>query len=232
MRVTGDGKVAIGTVSPASSAVVDISSTSKGFLTPRMTTPQINAIANPAEGMSVYNLSIHFPVFFDGTCWKRTDGQLYIGEGYGGRVIAYFLKPGDAGYDPNVLHGLIAAPADTWSAWGCVGVDITGASGASIGTGNQNTIDIMLGCAEEGIAAKVCGNLVLGGYSDWYLPSILELYQLYLNKDAIGGFVDGDYWSSTEYSPTDARVLPFYDGGLNWVLNKVSGGDVRAIRAF
>lgn len=49
------GKVGIGTASPDASALLDISTTSKGFLPPRMTTAQRNLIASPTEGLVVYN---------------------------------------------------------------------------------------------------------------------------------------------------------------------------------
>ena len=48
---------------PNGSAMLDVSSTSKGFLAPRMTTVEIRAIANPADGLQVYS---------------TTDGKLYI----------------------------------------------------------------------------------------------------------------------------------------------------------
>lgn len=54
MTILRSGSMGIGTVLPASSALVDISSTTKGFLPPRMTAAQRNAIASPAEGLMVY----------------------------------------------------------------------------------------------------------------------------------------------------------------------------------
>ena len=39
----------------------------------------------------------------------------------------------------------------------------------------------MAGCPTAGIAARLCGDLVLGGYSDWYLPAKNELEVLYYN---------------------------------------------------
>jgi trimeric autotransporter adhesin len=49
--------VGIGTITPSSSAQLDISSTTKGFLTPRMTKTQKAAIASPATGLLVYQTS-------------------------------------------------------------------------------------------------------------------------------------------------------------------------------
>ena len=173
-----------------------------------------------------------------------------VGDSYQGGKIAYILQAGDIGYDANVLHGLIAAPSDQGQQgpWGCgqVGansITISGADGTAIGTGAQNTIDIMNGCGTAGIAAELCGDLVLNGYSDWYLPSKDELEKLYLNQFAIGGFTPNFwYWSSTEVSThvawahnfnVDYSVLTqpnlngyFEQGG------KAAGLNVRAIRSF
>ena len=46
--------VGIGTTSPAASAQLDVSSTTKGFLSPRMTAAQRNAISSPTNGLLVY----------------------------------------------------------------------------------------------------------------------------------------------------------------------------------
>jgi hypothetical protein len=51
-------QVGIGTVNPDASSMLDINSTSKGFLTPRMTTTERNAIATPADGLIVYDLTL------------------------------------------------------------------------------------------------------------------------------------------------------------------------------
>ena len=51
---TPAGQVSIGINTPATSALLDLTSTTKGFLPPRMTTAQRDAIASPAEGLMVY----------------------------------------------------------------------------------------------------------------------------------------------------------------------------------
>jgi hypothetical protein len=48
-------QVGIGTTSPATSSVLDVSSTTKGLLAPRMTTAQRDAITSPATGLQIYN---------------------------------------------------------------------------------------------------------------------------------------------------------------------------------
>ena len=159
-----------------------------------------------------------------------------IGQAALGGKIAYILQPGDPGYDSNLQQGLVATVADIsqGATWGCNGTLISGADGTAIGTGNQNTIDIMAGCATSSIAARLCGDLIEGGYSDWYLPSKDELNKLYLNRVAIGGFqldVSGIYWSSTEFDNNNAWIQSFYNSATNG-FGKEYPLYVRAIRAF
>ena len=173
-----------------------------------------------------------------------TRKNAFIGQSYQGGIIAYILKPYDIGYDSTIQHGLIAAPYDqsTGAKWGCAGESLTGGmcDGEWIGTGGGNTIGIINSCPQAGIAARLCGDLVLGGYSDWFLPSRDELFQMYLNKFAIGGFANDYYWSSSEHD--DDGDLGQYDGIYAWWVRFNNGeqgwGDknapdyVRAARYF
>lgn len=175
---------------------------------------------------------------YNGTSWTLLNGSattapLAIGDTFQGGKIAYLLQSGDPGYDSGIVHGLIAMASDQSSgvAWGCNGTNISGAAGTSIGTGNQNTIDIEAGCSTAGTPADLCANLSSGGYDDWFLPSQDELYKLYLAKTQVGMGTNDTYWSSTERDGSNAyRVI--MTGGTIGADPKTGSYKVRAIRSF
>jgi len=154
---------------------------------------------------------------------------LKIGQFYAGGYIYYLDETGD--------HGLVCSPEDNGIApWGCVGIEIPGLL-EDIGTGAINTAIIIANCSEEGIAARVCDNLELNGYTDWFLPSIEELLLMYynLNLSGIGNFSNeyDVYWSS---SSTDsyfcfALILRFSSGSVE-PLTRFTPTNIRASRAF
>ncbi|MBU6120408.1 beta strand repeat-containing protein [Hymenobacter siberiensis] len=63
------GSVGIGTTTPAASAALDVSSTSKGLLPPRLTQAQRDAIASPAAGLTLYNTTTGKFNIWNGTSW-------------------------------------------------------------------------------------------------------------------------------------------------------------------
>lgn len=65
------GQIGIGVAAPDASSIFDITSITQGFLYPRMTTAQRDAIGSPATGLSVYNLTNNDPNFFNGSAWRR-----------------------------------------------------------------------------------------------------------------------------------------------------------------
>lgn len=58
---------------PNNSAMLDVSSTTKGFLPPRMTTAHRNLIPTPAEGLIIYNIDEKTLNIFNGTSWDLLD---------------------------------------------------------------------------------------------------------------------------------------------------------------
>ena len=138
-----------------------------------------------------------------------------VGDYYGGGVV-FWVNPDDN------MQGLVC-DIDNLSLsadWGCIGSSINGADGVGLSTGEQNTYDIVNDCTQLSTAALLCYNSNNGGYDDWFLPSIDELYQIHIQSEAItqtinelGGNTINSYnyyfWSSTEYN---ASVL---DDGVN-----------------
>tara|TARA_X000001036_G_C20663382_1_gene799843 strand:- start:892 stop:1455 length:564 start_codon:yes stop_codon:yes gene_type:complete len=183
-------------------------------------------------------------------CGEDSDDPLAdvaIGDTYQGGIIFYILEEGDNGYIEGEVHGLIAAKEDQittagaeWGTagsaeWGCYETEVSGADGTAIGTGAENTLDILAGCSEDGIAAKLCADykITIDGatYDDWFLPSKDELNLLYLKREVVGGFADFSYYSSSQDNHISAWYHNFIDGIQGKVLKNIKRR-VRAVRAF
>jgi hypothetical protein len=144
------------------------------------------------------------------------------------------------------IAGLVAAPMDqsTATEWGCIGTDIPNVPnvtvsppsgfGANVGDGQMNTDSILThGCVFGFPAANMCDTLTLNGYDDWFLPSILELGEMYTNLhlSGYGSFAWNYYWSSTEYDGSYAWWQRFNNfNQVQW--DKDYSRWVRAARAF
>jgi len=170
------------------------------------------------------------------TC--ATGGACAVGDiGPGGGTIFYvdetrdvgsqYLEAACAGWQNNCD----ATTADPQSDWGCFATLISGADGTGIWTGEQNTTDIVGGCTTPGTAADLADDLVLGGQSDWFLPSKYELNQMYIQQTAIGGFSTDFYWSSSEFDENLAWIQYFSIGFQDYEY-KYYAISVRPVRAF
>jgi hypothetical protein len=84
------------------------------------------------------------------------------------------------------------------------------------------------------VAANVCNELELNGYSDWYLPSIDELDLIYENvhKNGQGDFGDSECWSSSESSEGSAWIKSFRTRGDEYGYQKSFNRSVRCVRIF
>ena len=148
-----------------------------------------------------------------------------VGESYCGGIIFYV--------DSTGKHGLISPGRQVLhSRWGCMGVSVPGTS-SEIGAGKKNTEAILKVCSESNSAARVCDDLVLNGYNDWYLPSEEELNALYSKRKYFKGIETNYYWSSTEGDDggKSAECQDFYDGH-KLQYEKTNHFQVRAIRSF
>jgi hypothetical protein len=72
-----EGRAGIGTTAPAAAALLELASTSHGFLPPRLSSEQRDAIPAPPEGLLVYNRTTRRLNLYDGEAWREID---YAGE--------------------------------------------------------------------------------------------------------------------------------------------------------
>lgn len=69
------GAISIGSSTAAvASALLEMTSTTRGFLTPRMTTAQRDAIGSPATGLLIYNTTTNAHNFYNGSAWTAFGG--------------------------------------------------------------------------------------------------------------------------------------------------------------
>ena len=183
-----------------------------------------------------------FPLLFLYSCAKDESNQqqLYeIGQFTEGGIVFYIDNSGE--------HGLIAAMEDinNINEWGCLSTYVDGADKFILGSGYQNTLDIInFDCITElgdtNTASELSVELIHNGFDDWYLPSRDELYYMYLNigKGGIGEnynvgmFSNSSYWSSTESNSFNAWTVNFTTGSSISMLKNTFSNQVRAIRSF
>jgi len=190
-----------------------------------------------------------------------------IGQAFGGGFYA-----GQIGVSSVATHYLIVGPVasaeNASKQWKNANTATTGAD--SVIDGPQNTADMVAdGNATVYPAAHFCNDLVIGGFSDWYMPAKNELEVCYYNlkptttnnntgsgtntnavpsrgsnytsgtpaqtsatdfqSTGTEDFAAGFYWSSTEYSASDAWLQGF-GNGAQYYGGKGYSTRVRAVR--
>jgi uncharacterized protein len=153
--------------------------------------------------------------------------------------LIFYVNPN---YAADGWRYLEAAPFDqsAGTTWGCFRRAIPGARGTAIGTGRQNTKDMMEACTEPGTAAYLCTHFRLNGVGGWFLPSRDELSAMYTNLRGKGlgdfqdrGIVDNfTYWASSQQTADMSVHIDFADLGRLHGDDKDFPRRVRAIRAF
>ena len=172
----------------------------------------------------------------DNDCDGETD-EGEIGQLRGGGIVFYVAStPADLDGDGDLDNGLVAAIADqTKVYWGSNG--LTGASGAGIGDGGDNTNLIISANGAGTYAASVARAYRGGGYSDWFLPSTVELRMIYnsLASQGIGNFniLTGSwYMSSTESNSSQMFIVAMNSGRSSVDAKSITAHKIRAVRAF
>lgn len=110
--------------------------------------------------------------------------KLKPGDAYQGGIVVTVIQKGQPGYEKKVPHGILVATED-WSK--------------------------MIKWSE---AIQVAREFRGGESDQWRVPNKEELELLYANKQLIGGFQIGNYWTSqpSKEDPNGAYVINFYNG--------------------
>lgn len=75
MTMLPTGAVGVGTTTPDVSAILEVRSTDKGMLVPRVSTTQLLNIGNPAKGLLVYDATVGAFYYYNGV-WTRVGDNL------------------------------------------------------------------------------------------------------------------------------------------------------------
>jgi len=199
-----NSQVGIGTATPEESSALDISSTSKGLLAPRMTTAQRVAIESPANGLLIYDITENAFYFYQSNAWMRMESKVRENfkliksvsdlseELTAGGGSKYLLSTNKV-YEINGVINL-AHPIDLNDAY-LTGVDSSGdilvKSGGTLFEGSKGGLIKNLTISASGATVfnlSGSGNLVI---KDTYIA----------NSNAVGSISDFDlvYFSVVQY---------------------------------
>jgi hypothetical protein len=148
-----------------------------GFITKNPTAPSGPYETSVATGMWTLDQAMQFK---KQGLWPTAGNiaPLVIGQAYGGGYYA-----GQIGVSGVATHNLVVGPvasAQASKAWKNAATATTGAD--SVIDGPQNTADMVAhGSSTVYVAAHFCNDLVIGGFTDWYMPAKNELEVCYYN---------------------------------------------------
>jgi hypothetical protein len=208
----GFGQVGIGTTTPHPSARLDVTSTNSGFLPPRMTTLERNAIANPSPGLMIFNTNTQSLEIFTNYGWMGVQNQTSerrpiggFGGGPTGEDQTFSIYPTDDG-------GFIIAGTSNSSANGDVTATIHGLAGPQ---------DYWI--VKMDASRNIIWNKLLGGNSEEYAQDI--------QQTSDGGYIVAGYSFSSatgDVTGTNHGNFDFWivklDGAGNIIWNKLLGG--------
>lgn len=166
----------------------------------------------------------------------------FVGEHFGGGIIVFVDSTGQ--------HGLICAYADLPGTYEFESTSIIAGNSAAIvassffdGAANTAALTVA-GFSGDYVAAQACADLVSGGFSDWYLPSLYELQLLQTSSYILGQYAlfqaaaspTTYHWSSTELSSNGTNAWRAQVGnGFAHLSNNTSETSlyfVRPVRKF
>lgn len=120
--------IGIGTTTPAATALLDITSTTKGLLIPRLNTTQQNAIVSPATSLLIYNLDSSAFRYYNGSVWVTIGAN--TGGGGGSGTVTNFIFTDGSGFDGTVTASTTTPTLSLTTTLTTGSVPVIGASGA------------------------------------------------------------------------------------------------------
>ena len=205
LTATTYAQVGVGTTTPDASSALDITSTTKGLLIPRMTETQRDAISPAATGLMIYQTdgTAGF-YYYNGSSWSEVaaTSKTYSVNTFYAELGGYVIQ-----ISPNGKHGLVVAMQNQGSStW-------------------YEANDLLSNPSNHDADGKE--------FSDWRLPTKRELNLMYVVYNNGGGAsLNPIYcWSSTEGGNYNAWGQSFNLGSQD-SSNKDNTDSVRAVRAF
>ena len=104
----GNAQVGIATTTPDPSSILDVVSSTQGFLQPRMTTSQRIGIPTPAAGLQVYDTTTNTNWYFNGTVWIQSATTASVTASNGLTATSGDVKLGGVLTQPTTISGLTA----------------------------------------------------------------------------------------------------------------------------
>lgn len=166
-NILNNGSIGVGTNSPNSTALVELMSTSKGFLIPRLTTAQRDAIGGPAIGLQIFNSDVNCLEYWNGTQWismcggtangtanpdcasRRLYGVYQVGSATTGSnyvvIPVTVIKAGSWSATTTTANGLSFSGSGTFAAPGTDSIRIYAASGSVPVSNGSFTYTLTLG---------------------------------------------------------------------------------------
>jgi len=217
-------QVGIGTTTPHASAALDITSTTKGFLTPRMTNVQRQSISNPAAGLMVFVTDFDGGsfMFYDGTKWgtlsftKTIPYAPTIGTASAGITVATvpFTAPSSDGGSAITSYTATSSPGDftgTISQSGSGSITVSGLT-----TGTAYTFTVTATNAIGTSAASDASNSVT---TTSEVPVVGEFYQggvvFYLFVEGETGYVAGETHGLIAAVQDQSSGIRWYNGSYD-----------------
>ncbi len=196
------------------------------------TTYYVRAYATNANGIAYGNQATF-----------TSKGNVSIGDFFQGGRVFYILQGGDKDYVPGEQHGLIAQQFNYYATlpwYGCTSATSVSTTNY-IGDGDLNTTAIVSACSTSTTsAASMAQNSTAYGYTDWFLPSKDELFEMFsanssasLNLTTIN--TGAYYWCSTQTNASYAIGTRLTMAGAVSTYGQLSKGGsyyVRIIRKF